>query len=165
MASGAVLLVRTRSYPTAPAALQILAAWQYVVVRDVARRIVQPDVPLGVPTSDEVGVADYVDAYLVDMRPALRRDFLRLLMVVEHLAPALAGHASRFTSLSPAEQDDVLARLEASSVDQLRAGFQALKSVVMLGYYRDPRTFAVLGYRGPLVDAPSRQFDVLEKPR
>jgi hypothetical protein len=106
-----------------------------------------------VATSDDVGVADFVDAYLVDMHPALRRDFLRLLGVVEQLAPLAVGHAARFTDLDGAAQDEVLGALEASSVDKLRAGFQALKSVVMLGYYRDPRTFPVLGYAGPLLNA------------
>jgi hypothetical protein len=33
----------------------------------------------------------------------------------------------------------------------MRAGFQALKGLVMMGYYRDPRTFRILGYKGPLV--------------
>jgi hypothetical protein len=88
------------------------------------------------------------------MRSAVRRDFLRLLRYVEQLAPVAAGFTGRFTELGPAEQDEVLLGLEASRFDQLRAGFQALKSLVMMGYYRDARTFSILGYGGPFVLDP-----------
>jgi hypothetical protein len=37
----------------------------------------------------------------------------------------------------------------------LRAGFQAMKSLVMMGYYRDARTFSILGYGGPFLRDPS----------
>jgi len=77
-----------------------------------------------------------------------------MLRVTEHLAPVGSGYLRRFTALKPAEQDHVLAALESSSIDTLRAGFMALKSLVMMGYYRDPRTFAILDYRGPLLTPP-----------
>jgi hypothetical protein len=154
MLGGAVAIVRVSGYQLAPqraGTLRVLAPWQYIVVRDVARRMVAPDRETGVPTSDEVGVADFVDAYLLDMAPSLRADFLRLLGVVEQLAPWAIGRRARFTDLAPAQQDEVLAALESSAVNQLRAGFQALKSIVMLGYYRDERTFPILAYAGPLL--------------
>ena len=86
------------------------------------------------------------------MRPSLRRDFLHMVGFVEHVAPILVGHASRFTELREADQDRVLGALEASSLDSIRAGFQAIKSMVMMGYYRDARTFSLIGYRGPFVE-------------
>ena len=49
----------------------------------------------------------------------------------------------------------MLRGLESSWLDELRAGFQALKSLVMMGYYRDPRTFAILEYGGPFVIDPA----------
>jgi hypothetical protein len=49
----------------------------------------------------------------------------------------------------------VLASLEASSSDLLRAGFDGLKSLVFFGYYRDPRAWRLLGYDGPLVRRPA----------
>src|SRR5215212_7063266 len=79
---GAGAIVRTQGYGVDAATtgrLRVLSAWQYAVVRDVARRIVAPDRAEGVPLADDVGVAEFVDDYLVDMRPALRRDFLRSL--------------------------------------------------------------------------------------
>ena len=154
---GAVALVRTEGYELESGIrdrLRTLDPAQYIVVRALARRIVAPDVAPGLtaaPSPDDVGVTDFVDGYLESMRPDLRRDFLRMLQFVEQLAPLGSGLLSRFSSLSAFDQDRVLASLEQSRVGQLRAGFQAIKSVIMLGYYRDPRTFRILGYGGPLL--------------
>ena len=151
---GVVALFRTAGYeglPRTAAQLRVLAPWQYVVVRTVARRMVAADRAEGVLSPDEVGVAEFVDGYLVEMRPRLRRDLFRMLRYLEQLAPLGSGFAGRFTDLEPKEQDEVLLALEASRFDQLRAGFQAIKSLVMMGYYRDARTFAILGYGGPFV--------------
>jgi Gluconate 2-dehydrogenase subunit 3 len=156
---GTIALVRWCGYDVdavTEAKLRVLAPWQYVVVRDVARRMVAPDRSEGVPTPDEVGVAQFVDHYLMDLRPALRRDVLRMLRYVEQLAPLGSGFVHRFTALSAADQDRVLGALEASQSDLLRASFQALKGLVMMGYYRDPKTFGILGYRGPLLAMPDK---------
>ena len=48
----------------------------------------------------------------------------------------------------------MLASVEASRHDLLRAGFDGLKSLVFIGYYRDVRTWSVVGYDGPLVGRP-----------
>ena len=88
----------------------------------------------------------------------MRRDLLRFLRFVEQIAPLRCGYLRRFTDLDSVEQDHVLEALAASSIDALRAGFDAMKGLVMLGYYRDARTFRILGYRGPLL-APSEAPD------
>jgi hypothetical protein len=154
--SGGVAWVRTGGYALDDATasrLVSLAPWQYVVVEHLARRIVAPDQPgdATIPSADDVGVASFLDAYLAGMRPSLRRDLLHMLGVVEHLAPFAAGHAHRFTELAPTAQDEVLRSLEASRFDLLRAGFDGLKSLVMMGYWRDARTWTLIGYPGPLV--------------
>ena len=45
----------------------------------------------------------------------------------------------------------VLASLESSSQGLLRGGFDGLKSLVFMGYYRDARTWKIVGYAGPFV--------------
>jgi Gluconate 2-dehydrogenase subunit 3 len=155
---GAVALVRTGGYSLAPAVrerLRTLAPWEFILVRDVARRVVAPDRSSGVVTPDEVGVAEFVDSYLSEMRPAQRIDIQRMLRFLEQLAPLRSGLLGRFTDLSDTDKDRVLSALESSGIDPLRAGFQALKGLVMMGYYRDPRTFPILGYRGPLLEEPA----------
>jgi hypothetical protein len=134
------------------ARLVALAPWQLVVVEHAARRIAAPDA--AAPSADEVDAAGFVDAYVAGMPAATRDDFLRLVGYLEHLAPVGEGLSSRFTRLAPDEQDRVLRSLEASSKDLLRAGFAGLKSLVFMGYYRDPRTWSVLGYDGPMVHRP-----------
>ena len=153
VASGAIAIVRTRGYDVpkeVAARLRTLAPWQYVVLAAVARRIVVPDAD-DAPSADDVGVVGFLDGYLANMPDALRRDFLRLLAFVEHVAPFGSKLASRFTRLSGADQDRVLAWMESNSEGMLRGGFDALKSCVFMGYYRDPRTWKVIGYAGPFV--------------
>ena len=154
--STTVAIVRTRGYEVPKEVaerLRVLSPWQYVVLAAVARRIAAPDVEDGsVPTSDDVGVAAFVDGYLEKLPDAMRRDFLRLLAFVEQLAPMVGCRlASRFSRLGAADQDRVLAWLESNSEGLLRGGFDGLKSSVFMGYYRDPRTWKIIGYPGPFV--------------
>lgn len=129
-----------------------VSAWQYVVLTHLARRFAAPD-ELGadLPTPDELDVAGFIDERITTMRPKVREDFLSCLGIIEHVLPIRSGYARRFTSLAPAEQDHVLEQLEASDSGLLRAGCQGVKALVFMGYYRDPRTWKVLGYEGPWV--------------
>jgi hypothetical protein len=154
-ASTTVAFVRTRGYdvPADKAArLRVLSPWQYVVLSAAARRIAAPDVDDGsVPSADDVDVAGFLDGYLLNLPSPMRRDFLRLLAFVEHLAPLGCKLGSRFTRLPPGDQDRVLAALESSSEGLLRGGFDGLKALVFMGYYRDARTWKIPGYAGPFV--------------
>ncbi len=154
LAAGIVARVRTEGYETS-ARLVGLEPWQYVVVQHLARRVCAADGP-GVVSADETDVAGFVDGYAAKMPPKLRRDLVRFLGFVEQLAPATIGSASRFTRLPAGDQDRVLASLEASASDLLRGGFEAVKSLLFMGYYRDPRTWTILGYGGPMV--PPRAY-------
>jgi hypothetical protein len=154
LASSAVAALRTRGYviPRERAnKLRALAPWQAVVLDAIARRIAAPDVPEEVPSTDEVGVTDFIDGYVAGMHPSMREQVLKLLGFVEHVAPLLARKASRFTKLSDADKDAVLAKLESHDQAMLRGAFAGLKSMVFMGYYRDPRTWRIIGYTGPLV--------------
>lgn len=154
LAGAAVGLARMGAYAVPDGvALASLSPWEWVVLRALARRICAADRE-GVVTSDEADVAGFVDAFAGRMPRRMRRDLGRFLGVIEHLAPIGVGRASRFTELAPVDQDRVLASLEASKSDVLRGGWTGLKSLVFMGYYRDPRTWSVLGYDGPLVMRP-----------
>lgn len=152
-AGGALAVVRTRGYDISPeraASLVALRPWQAIVIDALAARIAAPDEPR-VPTAEEVGVTAFVDGYVAAMAAPLRRDLLRLLGFIEHVAPLGKGFGTRFSRLSPERQDAVLASLEAHDQGMLRGAFAAVKALVFMGYYRDPRTWSVLGYTGPLV--------------
>jgi hypothetical protein len=158
VATGSVVaLVRTGGYAIRPGRkLVCLSPWQFVFLEHAARRIAAPDRPAdsSIPTPDDVEVAGFLDGYLARMPWNLRRDLLRFFAYVEHVAPLGAGFGSRFTRLASADQDRVLSSVEASSSDLLRGGFEGLKSLVFMGYYRDARTWKILGYAGPLVGRP-----------
>jgi hypothetical protein len=164
-AAGAVLVLggsiiavtRTRGYAVpAGRSLAVLAPWQFVVVQHAARRIAAPDRESAppIPSADDLDVAAFVDGWTARLPGRLRRDLGRFLGYLEHVAPVGAGFVARFTRLAADEQDRVLSSVQSSSSDLLRAGFDGLRSLVFLGYYRDPRTWRAIGYEGPLVGRP-----------
>jgi hypothetical protein len=154
IAGGAVGIVRTRGYSLpAGTKLESLATWEWLLVRSLARVICAPDQP-GVISADEVDVAGFVDAYCAKMPKKMRRDLGRMFTYVEQLAPIAAGFSSRFTKLSPGDQTRVLQSLETTEKELLHGGFEGIKSLVFMGFYRDPRTWAILEYDGPLVNRP-----------
>jgi Gluconate 2-dehydrogenase subunit 3 len=154
----AVAILRTRGYTVSKERkLVALAAWQYVVVEHAARRIVASDRPSDttIPSADDVEVAGFVDRWVFRLSRPVQRDLGRFLAFVEHMAPLGIGLGSRFTRLTPLQQDGVLSSIEGSSSDLLRAGFEGLRSLVFMGYYRDARTWAIVSYDGPLVNRPA----------
>ena len=158
MGGGVVLALRTRGYDAAAGRERTwFASWQWAVVEHAARRITAPDEPgdSRIPTADDVDVAGFADAWVGRMNARVARDFGRFLAYLEHVAPLGCGFASRFTRLAPAAQDHVLASVQDSRSDLLRAGFEGLKALVFFGYYRDSRTWTILGYDGPLVGRPA----------
>lgn len=153
LGAGAVVGRHLSGYHLDPALasrLRVLSPKEYLVLMAVCRRILAPD-EAGAPTPDEVGVGLNVDRYLGELDPSLVTQLRALLHLVEH-GSSLSG---RFTRLGPEAQDAVLAAWESSRLDVRRQGFQALKTLAVLGYYDDPRTFALLGYPGPLLQ-PAR---------
>jgi hypothetical protein len=153
-AGSVVAVVRMRGYELKDdvrSTLVALEPWQYVVVQQLARRVCAADEP-GVVTPDDADVAGFVDRYVAGMPSRMARDLGRFLGVVEQLAPAGIGKTSRFTRLSGVEQDLVLASLEKHSSELMRGGFEGIKALLFMGYYRDARTWGILGYEGPHVE-------------
>jgi hypothetical protein len=159
--TSAIAIVRTSGYDIDErrrAYLRALSGWQLAVVDALADRICASDVPEGTafapPTPRECEVSEFVDAYAAASERAVRDDLLAAIGAVEHVFPLLYGHAHRFTALSAAAQDHVLASMERSSSALIRGAFAGLKACLMMGYWRDPRTWGAIGYDGPLVNRP-----------
>ena len=130
--------------------LRALSPKEYLVMQAVARRVLAPDAA-GAPSPDTVDVAGAVDVYVSKLPPAVQRDVRGLLQLVEHGSSLFRGHVSRFTHLAPEEQDATLADWQHSSLTVRRRGFQALRTLAFLGYWRDDRTWPLLGYSGPML--------------
>lgn len=157
LTSSGVALVRTGGYEVDEARtgkLIALLPWEFLVVDHIASRMVAPDLPgdPAIVSARDAKVAEFIDGYLVGMSKSMRGDLLKMIGYIEHLAPLALGYAHRFTKLDEGAQDEVLASLQSSRLSLLRAGFEGMKSLVMMGYYRDPRAFRLLGYRGPWLE-------------
>lgn len=153
--AGGVSMARTSGYVVAEARaarLRCFTVAELAIVDALARRLCAADRP-GVVSPDEVDVGLFVDHFAGAMRERLRADLRKFLVVIEQLGPLLVGSAERFTRLDDARRDAVLRALESHREPVVRGGFAGLKSLVFMGYYRDPRTWSVLGYEGPWVAA------------
>ncbi len=123
--------------------LKTLSPWQYIVVDAFGARVLAPE---------HADVAGFADDFIVGLAAEDRDNLLRFVAYVEHIAPLREGHISRFSNLGSIAQDQVLGSLEQSNVDLLRAGFQALKALAMMAYYKQPASWKAIGYSGPVVD-------------
>jgi hypothetical protein len=103
------------------------------------------------PSMSDVGSMAFAEGYIEAMQPYLRKDLLGFLQLIEHVLPLSYGYSARFTKLAGEAQDVVLRGLEAHRVGLVRGGFQGLKSLAFMSYYRHPKTWGLLGYEGPLL--------------
>jgi hypothetical protein len=122
--------------------LKVLSPKEYLILAAVARRVL-----VGGPSPDELEVALHADAYLDHVPEALTADVRALLQLFEH------AHLTRFTRMAAEAQDEVLRAWQQSALSLKRQGFQALRTLCFMGYYRDARTWPMLGYTGPMKPA------------
>jgi hypothetical protein len=121
--------------------LRVLSPKEFLILSAVAGRVLDGDGPR------DVEAAFAADAYLVHVPAPLADDVRACLQLLEHTASA----TSRFTHLDAAGQDAALAAWQSSRLAVKRQGFQALRMLCFMGYYRDPRTWPMLGYSGPML--------------
>lgn len=137
--------------PAPPFSPRFLSGREHAIVRAAALRILdgaEPDPQLDGAEPQ----CQFIDRYLSQLDAGLSGDVRALLSLLE-LYPLFTGGFSRFSRLSPAAQDAVLASWEGSRTALLRQGLQALKAMCFLAHYQDERSFASLGYSGPIVPA------------
>jgi hypothetical protein len=160
LGAGGVLAWQTSGYEV-PASvarrLRHLSAKELRIVEAVAERIVRSDDD-AFPSAAEVEVALQVDAILDSLHPADRRELLGLLHLLEHALPPWSGTFGRFTRLDGSARDAVLESMRSGSSQLMRGAFEGLKSLVVLAYFRDERTWGPIGYDGPLVGRPRGGF-------
>ena len=139
--------------------LRALSPKEFLIVRAALARLVRTDGD-DLPSAEDVDGALFVDGLVERMDDGNRGDLLKLLQVLEHVLPAASGHASRFTRLGGEDQDAVLRAMMESPVDALRGAFDALKSLAVMAFFRDPRTWGPIGYDGPFVGRPAGGWGV-----
>ncbi|MDP3279237.1 MAG: FAD-dependent oxidoreductase [Deltaproteobacteria bacterium] len=151
--------------PAIRQSLRALTPTEFVVLRAAVARLCR-SAQAGFPTATEVGVAQFAEGFFRDLPSRDLQDIKLLLAVIQHALPPMAGSSLPFTSAPPAAQDRVLALMETAPSGLLRSGFAALKQISALGFFRDERTWAAIGYEGPRVPpaGPNRQAPVRGAP-
>jgi len=92
-----------------------------------------------------------IDALCASLDPTLTEPLPVLLQLVEWSPALFQLRFARFTNLPPEEQDDCLRDWMNSRLGLRRIGFAALKNLSMLGWYSQDRSWASIGYAGPLI--------------
>ncbi|MBI2892594.1 MAG: GMC family oxidoreductase N-terminal domain-containing protein, partial [Deltaproteobacteria bacterium] len=156
-AAGAGGITLDHVLPLAPGrAGAALSARERAILRALGRRLLVGSAR-GFPDPSEIGTVGFIDRFLAGAERAVQDDVHTCIQAVEHMTP-LSGIGIRpFTKLDEDDQERYLDWLETSSADTPRTIFAALKSLAAMGYYRHPRTWALIGYSGPV--AP-RGWDV-----
>jgi hypothetical protein len=137
-------------YEKAPEGLLFLDDKGYAVIRAFADRVV----PRGGPYPEgalDTGVVEFFDAFAATDYPEVRKDFRSAIALIEHGPLFIRGKFTRFTQMTPDEQDDYLASWQASSVTLLRGAFLGFKRLCFMGFYTNEKIWPHIGYEGPLV--------------
>ncbi len=128
--------------------LQVLSTGDAAIFTAIASRMVDSG-GAGFPKVSETQTIHVIDQTLLVIDPSLQSQVRWLLKIVQYCPPVVIRRLSTFTSLSDAEQDDVLRAWSRSNYEIGRLGFRALKNLSMLGYYSQDVVWPFIHYRGP----------------
>jgi hypothetical protein len=144
------LALRTgKRVPPPPDGLRVFSEHEFAVLDALAHRLVAP-LP-GWPTVEEVGVARAVDRIAERVEPSVQAELKQLLGLFDNALAGFVfgGRTEPFTALDAAAQDRVLVEWRDSRVALRRTGYNALRTLVLAGYYQSPLTWKPIGYPGP----------------
>ena len=85
------------------------------------------------------------------LEPSAQAELKQLLGLFENALAGFVfgGRTEPFTALDAAAQDRVLEEWRDSRVALRRTGYNALRTLVLAGYYQSPLTWKPIGYPGP----------------
>lgn len=149
------LATATAAEAVATDGLQVLTPAEAEVLAAVGERIAFTGDP-AMPAFHETAALKTIDQALRMVDDNIREQIGWLLWLFDYGPPVFSFRFARFTSLSPEEQDEYIRGWALSRLGVRRIGFQALKNLVMLGYYSQDATWKGIHYRGPWVPRPRR---------
>lgn len=120
------------------------------ILTRVVERLVDTGEP-GAPPVRATGTLATIDRLCAGLAPELTAPLPWLLRLVEWGPWIFEATPSRFSLLPPEAQDASLRGWSTSRLELRRAGFQALRNLACLGYWSQPETWPLIGYRGPLL--------------
>ncbi|MBZ5536620.1 MAG: gluconate 2-dehydrogenase subunit 3 family protein [Acidobacteriia bacterium] len=139
--------LRANGVSSAKAGLWFLTPKQIRVLEAICDRMVPAGE--GVPGAADLKVAAHLDVYLSTMDRGIAEQVAQLLDVFEWSPLVFDFKPARFTSLTPAQRDEVLRAWATSRFEFRRTGFQALRRLSMAGYYGQEGSWKTIGYDGP----------------
>ncbi len=156
--TGLATIVRLRAAPVEAAeppdaALQVLTSGDVDTLTAIVERMVQSGDPAMPAVRDTQAIAT-IDRTLASVDEAVVTQLRWLLTIFQYSPPLLAFRMSRFTAMSPEQQDDYLRGWANSRFETCRLAFRALKNLSMLGYYTQDSTWRGIHYDGPWVPRP-----------
>ena len=98
------------------------------------------------PRPDECGALESTTKFLRGVPAETEEEFQSLLVLIELSPYVLGPRRYRFTELKSDDRDQLLRRWEQSPLPPMRAGFNAVKSMAMMGYWSCPQTWSAIGY-------------------
>ncbi len=126
------------------------------ILTRIAERMVYSGDPAAPRLRDTASIAT-IDAFCAGLPPAVSEPLPLALRLFEYGPLLFDLSFARFTRMSDAAQDASLHGWMTSRFALRRLAFAGLRNLCMLGYYSQPETWPLIGYRGPLVGArPTR---------
>lgn len=120
------------------------------VLTRIVERMVDSDDPRA-PAVRQTGTIATIEAVLGQLDPALTSD-LPLALTLFEWGPLLFDLTfTRFTRMSPAEQDESIRCWMNSRLGLRRLAYAALRNLAFIGYYSQDETWRAIGYQGPLI--------------
>jgi hypothetical protein len=123
--------------------MKSLAPQKAEFLRVLAARIVPETVDLDAEGQDRFFAI--IDDALASREASVRKQFATFLGVVKWAA--LPRYGAPFDKLSVKRQDAVLRWFEDCPIGLLRSGTWGLKAMIFMGYYGQPETNDLVGYR------------------
>ncbi|MCA9524499.1 MAG: hypothetical protein KC609_26210 [Myxococcales bacterium] len=148
-AVGGVGLYRFGCYDTAPYdGLKALSPRAAVILEAVVEAMLPPAADRSLDTRRHCVYA--TDTYLFGLDDSMVSQFHLLLYAVEHATLASWPHFRRLTRLSVADRARYLRRWQTAPIGKMRLGLDSLKTIVFMAYYSTKKSFAPIGYHGPI---------------
>ncbi len=123
---------------------------QTEILTQIMERIVDTGLPDAPRVRDTQAVAS-VDTLCTGLDPSISGPLPLLLRAFEYAPIVFDFTFTRFSRMSDAEKDASLEAWRNSRLPLRRLAFLGLRNLCFFGWYAQPETWPLIGYRGPLI--------------
>jgi hypothetical protein len=149
LAGGGVALRLGTGYTLPEGAVPIaLTDKEFAIVWAIVEALLPADGDL--PSGVDLGVPQRIDEELWSMNAETRSDLQSALSALEYW-PVMARYGSRLSKLPPARRAEVLSEMAVRGPRPIALAASSLKQMCHLFFYAHERTWAAIGYDGPIV--------------